>query len=246
MPGRTMRGGLAQDPVEAWHKFAFERPAVIFAKTVDQSQEIATALGPRAAHVDGETPKADRDRMLERFARGEIDVLTNVFVLTEGWDCPRAKVCILARGQGSIGPYIQMVGRVMRPHNGERALLIDLPGAMQKHGKPDEIRDFTLDGIKPPAKSGREWLSQCEVCGTTVPGRSRGEVCPECGVPWPEIKPIAIAGVELVRYQEAPMSEKRSEFARLSRIAAERGYRDGWVAHRYRAKFGVWPRGVRA
>ena len=69
----------------------------------------------RAEHIDGGTPKPERDATLTRLASGEIELVTNCMVLTEGWDMPEVGCCILARSTKKMGLYRQMIGRVLRP-----------------------------------------------------------------------------------------------------------------------------------
>jgi len=247
-PTERLQGAIADNPVDAWIAHAQGRPTVAFFATVAESESYARdfeRFGIKAAHVDGETSRRERDAILARFAAGEIDVLCNVFVLTEGWDCPRAKVCVIARGCGSTGTYLQMVGRVLRPDgSGCRALLIDLAGATLEHGRPDEVRLFTLDGIE-RKKSGREWIAMCEACGYTCLGTKRGKACKRCGKPWPvpEAKTIAGAALGPVGHV-ATRDEKDQELQRLLRLARERGYRPAWAGFRFKSKYGHWPRGI--
>lgn len=238
--------GLAGDPVEAWARVAAGRPTVAFCRTVAESASLAEsfiARGVRAAHVDGATPKRQRDSALALFAAGRLDVLTNVFVLTEGWDAPRAEVCLMARGCGSDAMFIQTVGRVRRvAHPGQRALLLDLAGVVHEHGHPDEDRTYSLDGIARRAKSEREWLAQCRACGCVVEGSRRGAQCPQCGAAWPPPPRAKIQHAALsASARIVPRAEKDAELRRLEAIATERRYRPGWVGVRFKERFGHWP-----
>lgn len=248
-PAQRLQGAIADNPVDAWIAHAAGRPTVAFFATVAESEGYArdfNRFGIKAEHVDGGTSRRERDAILARFAAGEIDVLCNVFVLTEGWDCPRAKVCLIARGCGSTGTYLQMVGRVLRPDGaGTRALVIDLAGAVNEHGKPDEARLFTLDGID-RKKSGREWIAQCLQCGFTCPGAKRGKACRRCGAEWPAPEAKAISETALVTVGRVPTrDEKDRELTRLLGIARERGYRSGWAGYAFKSKYGHWPRGIK-
>lgn len=246
----TKTTAIAMSPVEAFAKYSEGRAAVIFAASVAESKAYAREIGAIAGHIDGDTPAEERDAILARFAAGEIRALTNFGVLIEGWDAPRAKVCILARPVGSAGALIQMAGRVLRPFEDRRALIVDLAGAVRELGTPDEERTFTLDGIDRAPKKLRPRLSQCEVCGSTVLGSKRGEVCSRCGTAWPKQDPIRVRPAELSAVKPAPATAdratKRREYERLIEIARRRGHRLGWAAHMYRARFGVWPRGFRS
>ena len=241
--------GLAEDPVEAWARVAPGRPTVAFCRTVAESSALAesfAARGLRAAHVDGGTPKRQRGSALAAFAAGCLDVLTNVYVLTEGWDAPRAEVCLMARGCGSDAMFLQTVGRVRRlAHPGQRAMLIDLAGVVHEHGHPDEDRVYTLDGVARRAKEDREWLAQCRACGCVVEGSRRGARCPQCGAAWPAPKPTKIQPAAL----QAPTrivtrAEKESVLRGLVETAEQRGYRAGWVGMEFKRRYGHWPAGL--
>lgn len=242
--------GLAAEPWQAWVDHAGGRPTVAFCRTVKESKALALTLqsrGVRAVHLDGTTPRALRDTMLSDFAAGRVDVLCNVFVLTEGWDSPRAKVCLLARGCGSEGAYLQMVGRVLRVDPADpaaRALVIDLAGAVHEHGFPDDDREFTLDGIKRKAPSDREWISQCRVCGYTVRGVARGERCRKCGAEWPPPPPVEIKNVQIARGLVVPRAERKATYEALVTLARRRGYKPAWAGVRFKEQYGFWPRGL--
>ena len=245
----TRLAGIAADPCEAWARVAGGRPTVAFARTIAESEALARGLSERgieARHVDGGTSTRERDAALALFAAGRVQVLCNVFVLTEGWDAPRAEVCLMARGCGSASMFLQCIGRVRRMTPGKRALLIDLAGVVHEHGHPDEDREYTLDGVGRRAKDEREWLSQCQACGCVVEGSKRGVRCPQCGAAWPAPPPTRLVRRELSAPVIVPAGVKRDALARLWATARERGYRPGWVGIQFKQRFGHWPAGVRA
>lgn len=254
-PSRRQDGALAMDPADALTEHAAGRPAVAFSATVRESLALAVRLrerGVRAEHLDGETPAKDRDAILRRFAEGRVDVVSNVFVLTEGWDCPRAEVCLLARGAGSVGTYLQMVGRALRHRPGKRALLLDLVGAVHEHGMPDEDRAWTLDGGA-AKRSDADWLAQCPACALVTLGRrcpvtDGRRRCPRCSAPMRGKDPARVLAEKLARVERnaiAPPEVKLAAWERLTAEATEKGYAPGWAAHRFRARFGHWPQGLR-
>lgn len=239
----TRRDALAMEPTAAWEKYAEGRPTVVFHRTVEESLRFARGLGSLCAHIDGSMGRAHRDAQLDSFARGRVQVLSNVYVLTEGWDAPRAKVCILARGCGSPGTYLQMVGRVLRRAGDERALVVDLAGVTHEHGLPDEDREYSLDGIARKPTSDREWISQCLACGFVTRGVSRGPACRQCGAVWPAPEPVRIEAAEMTAVRSVvPRWKRDEELERLTRIARERGYKPGWASVRFKEQFGFWPR----
>ena len=140
---------LVGDIVTHWHKFAERRKTVCFAVSVAHSIHIRDEFvksGVRAEHIDGSTPKAERDATLERLAVGEIELVTNCMVLTEGWDLPEVGCCILARPTKKMGLFRQMIGRVLRPADGKPdAIVLDHSGAVFRHGFVEDRVDWTLD-----------------------------------------------------------------------------------------------------
>ena len=102
--------------------------------------------GVRAEHVDGSTPKTERDAILARLASGETEVVCNCMVLTEGFDLPAIGGIVLARPTKQIGLFRQMAGRGLRPAPGKRSLiLIDHAGAVFRHGLLEDRIEWTLE-----------------------------------------------------------------------------------------------------
>jgi len=235
-----LRDGLAMAPLPAWQQFAHGRPAVIFCTTVDQAQRHAdefAAAGHTSAVIAGTSRSADRDSVLADFAAGKITTLCNVAVLTEGWDCPSAGVAILARGCSHAGLYLQIVGRVLRAHESKRnATLIDLRGVVNQHGMPDADREYTLsdDPIRP---TGEAAIAQCKACGAVYEWAPK---CPRCGYQSPPMpRRIRMDPAELKQRFAADTDDQRAEYLRrLQQTAQDRGYRNGWVTHMYRVKYG--------
>jgi DNA repair protein RadD len=174
-------GQLAKNPIDAYTQITPGKRAVVFCKTVEEAKGWAAdydAAGHRAAVVhDGMSAQARKDT-LAAFAAGDLRVVANVYVLTEGWDDPGCEVCVLARNPKHESLYIQMVGRVLRPAPGkEYATILDLAGCIQRHGLPIAERVYSLDGKAISIKRGAE--RQCQYCGCfIVPTDGH---CPECG-----------------------------------------------------------------
>ena len=131
LAARVDRPELVGDIVSHWHRLAERRKTVVFATSVAHSIHLKDEFiktGVRAEHIDGKTPKDERGEILRRLSAGEIELVTNCMVLTEGWDQPDVACCVLARPTKSLGLYRQMVGRVLRPApNKTDALILDMP-----------------------------------------------------------------------------------------------------------------------
>lgn len=141
-------GGIVQE----WQKHAAEKRTVVFAINIEHSKHIVEAYraaGYRAEHVSGSTPGEERDRTLRAFGRGEIQILSNVGIVTEGFDVPAIECVQLCRPTKSLALYLQMVGRGLRPASGkERAIILDHANCVFDHGFPEADREWTLSGIK--------------------------------------------------------------------------------------------------
>src|SRR6185437_16453710 len=114
------------------------RKTVAFAVNVRHSLHLRDEFvksGVRADHLDGSTPKIERDAILARLASGETEVVCNCMVLTEGFDLPAIGCIVLARPTKQLGLFRQMAGRGLRPAQGKTNLiLIDHSGAVYQHG----------------------------------------------------------------------------------------------------------------
>lgn len=185
------RADLVGDIVTHWHKHGERRKTVCFAVNVAHSLHIRDEFiksGVPAEHVDGSTPKPDRDAVLARLASGKTELVTNCQVLGEGWDLPEVSCCILARPTRKMGLYRQMVGRVLRPAPGKvNAIVLDHSGAVFRHGFVEDRVDWTLDPEKRSANPTHERrlqrpycsrLLECSQCGSI---RIAGEACQHCG-----------------------------------------------------------------
>ena len=99
------------------------------------------------AMVSGDTPKAERERILEGFKAGEIKVVVNVGVLTTGFDYPELDTIIMARPTKSLSLWYQIVGRAIRPSPlKEKGWVVDLCGNLNRFGK---VQDLQLVEPKP-------------------------------------------------------------------------------------------------
>jgi superfamily II DNA or RNA helicase len=124
-------------------------PGVVYAAGVRHAYNLAIAFrdeGIKAQAVSGETPKRELATILARYERGEIDVLINAQLLAEGWNSPRATVCVHLAPTASKRIYQQRVGRVTRRHPGKEAgLVVDFVHPATKHDDPVVTLHSLLD-----------------------------------------------------------------------------------------------------
>jgi superfamily II DNA or RNA helicase len=254
---RMDKDQLVGDIVTHWFKYGEGRKAVAFACSVGHSVHIRDEFvkaGVRSEHLDGSTPIDERAAILARLASGETEVVCNCMVLTEGFDLPDMGCIILARPTKKMGLYRQMIGRGLRPADGKSdVVILDHSGAVFRHGLPEDRVLWTLDPdlrATAPEHTKRQSryeskLIECSQCSTLRVG---GKPCPNCGfMPRRPAEFIATAAGELglvkggraiVQYDEI---EKDRWHGMLTYIAEERGYKPGWIAHKFKEKFGHWP-----
>lgn len=123
--------------VRAWLEHASDRPTVVFTPTVEAMHAFAAEFakaGIPTGSVWGAQPAEDRALVLKRYASGDIRVIVNCMVLTEGFDAPWTSCVVIARATRSAELYVQMVGRALRKHPGKYdALVLDVVGASADH-----------------------------------------------------------------------------------------------------------------
>ena len=232
--------------------------AVNVAHAIHLCEEFVRA-GVRAAHIDAKTQKEERDETLKKLSSGDIEVVCNCMVLTEGLDVPELGCIVLARPTKHMGLYRQMVGRGLRPFPGkDHVIVIDHSGATFRHGFVEDPVNWTLhedERADAPAHQARIAkgaapaiaLVACTKCSAI---RSAGKPCPECGhMPKRPGQDIDVLDADLHRLDRngrlnpADYTEdQRIEFHRmLTHIGAARGYKPGWAAHKFKERFSQWP-----
>jgi ribonuclease E len=124
-------------------------PGVVYSAGVRHAYNVAHAfrnVGMKAQAVSGETPKRELAQILARYERGDIDVLINAQLLAEGWNSPRATVCMHLAPTASKRIYQQRVGRVTRRHPGKEAgIVVDFVHPATKHDDPVVTLHSLLD-----------------------------------------------------------------------------------------------------
>jgi len=169
---------------------------LIFGASVDHAMRIKETIerltGGECGLVTGDTPAADRDRILRRFKgesfakdllggqTGPLKYLANVNVLTTGFDAPNIDCVVLLRPTASPGLFSQMVGRSFRLHESKTdALILDYGGNILRHGPVDTIEIKEKNG----KGNGEAPAKECPKCQLIV--HAAVSVCPECGFEFP-------------------------------------------------------------
>ena len=137
---------LAYTTLRAMHpKSGIPRKGIlVFTRFTKEAEELVRKLanaGVKAAIVTGETPKKERERILEDFKAGKIQVCSNCNCLSVGFDFPELDTVILARPTKSLALFYQQCGRAIRPHKDKReAWVIDLAGNYRRFGAVSDLK----------------------------------------------------------------------------------------------------------
>lgn len=238
------RKHITGDAVEHYKALAPHRPAIVFCVNVKHAENVAAAFraaGFRFHVIHGGMDDGERDRLIYGLADGRVEGLVSVDVISEGTDLPVAEVAIMLRHTESESLYLQQAGRVLRPvyadgfdlttdagrlaaiaaSDKQFGLILDHAGNYHTHGKPHDIREWTLNGRqKRPRKTEEEERemedTRCPMCYfTPVEGRE----CPECGhkLELKQFQPKQVDGT----LQEVVETDAERQ-AREERIAARR------------------------
>mgnify|MGYP000653330887 FL=1 len=199
---------ITGDAITHWRKHANGLKTAIFCVSVEHSKHVAAefnANGIPAAHIDGGTDDTERDKAIIDFANGKILVITNVNILSEGFDLASIAqqdvtidcVVDLAPTQSLVNA-LQRWGRALRPAFGKTAVLLDHAGNVMRHGLPDEDRSWTLEGVKKKkrkAEDDDEEDVKVKCCPDCFSIHEPKPVCPNCGHVY-EIKARKIEHIE--------------------------------------------------
>lgn len=244
-PAKPLKSGqIAQRPVDAYLEHARGRRCIVFSPHVKAAVEHACefrASGVSCAVVEGTMAPLVRARALADYRAGRVPVLCNVNVLTEGFDCPETDAVIIARGIGTPGLFIQIVGRALRPAPGKRdALVLDLRGVVHVHGRPDEDRRYSLEGRAIRRDEDGPAERFCIVCGAVI----EGDACTDCGRTPEELEAPRVTKTPLVKFERIRRDTDEERIARLAKWigqARSKGWNPNQALHRYRAAYGDWP-----
>ena len=237
---------LAQSPADAYAEHAPGTSALVFAPHVQAATDYAAefeARGIECRVVSDRTPARERAEVLARFAAGDLRVVANVMVLTEGFDAPIASTCILARKTSSASLYLQMVGRVRRPAEGKTSCtLIDLVGARDMHGHPDEDREYHLDGVA-CTRVATSADRYCRVCKAPLPAAGP---CSECSAKpaelvTPQAEGVALEAEKFAWAKDAAPSKQLATLVSWHRAALAKGHKTTSANYKFKAVFRRFP-----
>jgi DNA repair protein RadD len=221
--GMKITGDIVQEWARKTHEiFGRPRKTIVFCAGVAHGRDLVDQFkrkGYNFVSISYKDTDEDKRQAIEDFAKPDTEIhgLIATDILTRGFDVPDVMIGVSARPfSKSLSSHIQQLGRVMRPY---------------------------------PEKNFAVWLDhsgnylRCPSCGFLWDKQDL--TCPSCGHARPIRSGIdSIAGVleELKGGKKTQKDDKQMFYSQLIWIAKERNYNRGWVSHKYKEKFGVWPR----
>jgi DNA repair protein RadD len=201
------------------------------------------------------TPQSEREAIFHRFQNGITQVLTNCTLASVGFDLPELDCVVFARPTKSLGLYLQMLGRGLRPAGGKQdCLVLDHAGNVHRHGFATDERYWTLHGKyaldasrtkeakkKKEAEQGIVAIT-CPQCKCVWEGSNQ---CPSCGYYFQQkAKGVETRNGQLVEIGKSKVESPESKmrfFLELAGLGEMKDYKSGWAANQYKERFGEWP-----
>ena len=137
---------------QSLEEYGKDRKGIVYAININHAQKITKLYqehGVKAIAIDSKTPATERQQDIEAFKKGDIQVLVNVDIFSEGFDCPDVEFVQLARPTLSLAKYLQMVGRGLRVAKGKKnCVIIDNVGLYRVFGLPSQVWNWkaTFEG----------------------------------------------------------------------------------------------------
>lgn len=244
------------DVISSYKELGNNRQAIAYCAGVKHSQKVCdefNSAGIKAVHIDSSMNKNERQKIMDLYRSGYYTVLCNANIISEGITLPNANIGLLLRPTQSLALYIQQAMRVLTPDGfGKKAVIIDYVGNYQRHGLPNEDREWTLEGVKRKHKINNEdgsyTIRNCPECFRIF---RTADKCPYCGHKF-EVKGRELQCMKEVRLRKISEQEKKAMAEHkkkqrievgmaktkedLIRICKSRGYKPGWVYYQMKLK----------
>lgn len=242
---------IYSDVLKSWQRLAGGDKTIAYCVSVKHAKETAEMFcnaGYKAAAIDGGTPDKQREEIMRQFRSGEIQILCNCAIISEGVSIDDVACCLLLRPTESHALYWQQAMRSMRYQPGKVAKIIDCVGNYTRNPLPDADVEWSLTAgtkkQKPLNADGDFFVRMCPSCFKVFKTAPR---CPHCGQVY-ELHPREIKAhkdIELQRItaEDAKIAEEQRKEARkkqgmaqsfeeLVRLGKERGYKNpaAWAA----------------
>jgi superfamily II DNA or RNA helicase len=255
---------ITGDIVAEWIKqtnriFGKPMKTVVFSAGVDHGKDLARQFKEQGYNFISISYKEDDEfkrEVIEDFSKPDTEIhgLIATDILTRGFDVPDVMIGVSARPfSKSFSSHVQQMGRIMRPYDGKNyGVWLDHSGNYLRFRADWEklflegVTELSKDGEKakkePTEKEKKE--SKCPACGCLWTFSSN--VCGSCGYVKPIKSVASVAGElhELEGQGDKMRAQQQDFYSELLFYARSRDFKEGWAAHKYKEKFGAFPRGL--
>ena len=259
--GMKITGDIVAEWVKKTHEI-YGKPvkSIVFCSGVDHGKDLEKQFQDAGYNFVSISYKEDDEFKrvtIENFARPDTDIhgLIATDILTKGFDVSDVQIGVSARPfSKSFSSHVQQLGRVMRPHEGkEFAVWLDHSGNFLRFR--DDWEELYHDGVKRLKEGGEKAKkepterekkeSKCTACGVlwTFPDGK----CGNCGYVRPVRNMVAAVPGELMELKTANARLQISNqdfYSQILYYGRAKGFKEGWASHKYKEKFGVYPRGL--
>jgi superfamily II DNA or RNA helicase len=258
--GMKITGDIVEEWVKKTHElFGKPEKTIVFCSGVAHGADLVEQFARKGYNFVSISYK-DTDEFkreaIEDFAKPDTEIhgLIATDVLTRGFDVPDVKIGISARPfSKSLSSHIQQMGRIMRSHpSKEYAVWLDHSGNYLRFREEwDELYtlgvqelDKRVEKTKKEPTEKEKLAAKCPKCQHLWPKGT--DTCPSCGYIKQRRNQVeAVAGSLEELFDGSPLKDDRqSWYSELLWYAAQRNYNPHWASHKYRERFGVWPRGL--
>ena len=259
--GMQITGDVVSEWVKKTHEiFGGPRKTIVFCAGVDHGRDLERQFNESGYKFISISYKEDDEfkrAVIEDFSRPDTDIvgLIATDILTRGFDVTDVMIGVSARPfRKSFSSHVQQLGRVMRPHpEKEFGIWLDHSGNYLRFR--DDWDELYTDGVKtlkeggekpknePPEKTKKE--SKCPKCQALWVWPE--DKCGNCGFIRVRLSSVVSKPGQLEELQATSQNiivEKQSFYSQVLYYARSRGFKDGWAAHQYKQKFGVFPRNM--
>ena len=236
------------DVLKYYQKLGDNRQAIAYCTSIKHSEQTAKMFcdnGISAISIDGSMSQKERNKRMDMFRSGKVQILCNCNLISEGVTLPNASVALLLRPTMSLPLFIQQSCRVLTPMRDKKAVIIDFVNNVQKHGLPTDNHKWSLSQLVPKRKEfnsdGTLSIRQCENCFKCFKTAPK---CPYCGYEYKvkgrelkSVQDVELKKIEAIQKEELESKKRAARMevgqcrtiAELQKIAKDRGYAPGWV-----------------
>lgn len=225
------------DVVKMWKELGRNEKTIIYCPSIELSISVSERFiseGYNCKHIDGGTPKGEREGYMQAFRSGEIQILCNVDLFGEGISVDDCGCVVLCRPTNSLTLFIQQSMRSMRYLPNKTAIILDMVGNVYRHGLPDDEREWMLETKRRQENIVK--IKECPECyAVYLPQFTH---CPYCGFEnhvVKEKKGKKVVDVDLVEVQRKEILKdtklrdfKGETFDEVREYQKLRGYKFGW------------------